>query len=136
MINKITSTDDIAKYLESLNTDIASVKRELSSNSHWFNFSTDMLPNWWVYREQARILRRVYKVTDTLKKLNSYFPIFAHISLDDPKMVAFTPDVNCGESDKQVRISIGKLLSKYLPVLSQKTVMHTIGIDHKISLSF
>jgi hypothetical protein len=134
VINKITSTDDISEYLKSLNIDVCDIKNHLTHNTNWFNFYPDIKPNWWVYREQARILRQVYKVTDILKKLNNYFPVFAHISLDDPKMVAFTPDVNCGESDKQVRISIGKLLSKYLPVLSQKAIQDAIT-DHESELN-
>lgn len=134
MINKITSTDDISEYLKSLNTNVSDIKKHLTNNTTWFNFYPDITPNWWVYREQARVLNQVYKVTDTLKKLNNYFPVFAHISLDDPKLVAFTPDVNCGESDKQVRISIGKLLSKYLPVLSQKAIQDAIT-DHESELN-
>jgi hypothetical protein len=79
---------------------------------------------WWAAREKARMTEGIYETTETLSYLNLVNPwAFAHVSLEDKTMVAYTPDKASGEADRQVRLSIGKLVSKLCPLL----------VDHRVA---
>ncbi len=52
-----------------------------------------------------------------------YAPIhFAHISIDQPGMVAYTPDAESGIADKQLRTTPGRYLAKYAKQLSKAAI--------------
>ncbi len=130
-MEKITSEEAYLAYIKTLGTYDDWLLRSLN-NFNWMykNSEGSYVITWWAKREYARLSRGVYQVSEVLNRLNEQFPIFSHISLDDPKLVAFTPDANCGENDKQVRLTVGKLISKYLPIISQKCLQEMI-IDHE-----
>lgn len=130
-MEKITSEAAYLEYIKKLGTYDDWLLRSLN-NYNWMykNSAGNYVITWWAKREYARLTQGVYQVSEVLNRLNKQFPIFAHISLDDPKLVAFTPDAQCGENDKQVRLTIGKLISKYLPIISQKCLQEMI-LDHE-----
>lgn len=130
-MKKITSEEAYLAYIKTLGTYDDWLLRSLN-NFNWMykNSAGSYVITWWAKREYARLTQGVYQVSEVLNRLNKQFPIFSHISLDDPKLVAFTPDAQCGENDKQVRLTIGKLISKYLPIISQKCLQEMI-IDHE-----
>ena len=130
-MEKITSEEAYLAYIKTLGTYDDWLLRGLNNFSWVYKKSADSyVVTWWAKREFARMSCEVYQVSEVLNRLNKQFPIFAHISLDDPKLVAFTPDAQCGENDKQVRLTIGKLISKYLPIISQKCLQEMI-LDHE-----
>lgn len=81
---------------------------------------------WWLERELLRSEYRVYAepteplrlVRDTFR-LHQYHP---HISTEDPTLIAYTPSVEAGMADKQVRISFAKFLRKMCLMLSDKHI--------------
>lgn len=130
-MEKITSEEAYLAYIKTLGTYDDWLLRGLNNFSWMYkNSAGSYVITWWAKREYARLTQGVYQVSEVLARLNKQFPIFSHISLDDPKLVAFTPDAQCGENDKQIRITIGKLISKYLPIISQKCLQEMI-IDHE-----
>ena len=91
---------------------------------------------WWLQREWLRIESRVYPVpTAVLNDIGNQSPQFAlHTSLEDPAMVAYTPDKAYGESDRQVKTSLGKFLVKYYGHLPDPTIASLVA-DHLGELS-
>lgn len=83
--------------------------------------------DWWAAREQLRIADGIYEVTDVLAQLNRQVPVFAHISKTDRNLVAFTPDKASGEADRQVTITIGRLLSKYFTVVTDAWIADKVA---------
>lgn len=81
---------------------------------------------WWDKREAMRLALGVYETSDVLRKVNDEFPFFAHISKEDKNMVAYTPDRQSGEADRQLRLSIGKLLARVYPCLSEDAIREKI----------
>lgn len=47
---------------------------------------------------------------------------FAHISVDDPTMIAFTPDAAKGEANRQTRMKPGRYLNRFFPELGAKKI--------------
>ena len=91
--------------------------------------------DWWVAREWLRIDKKIYKLTDTLRIVNKLNPwAFAHISNDDPKMVAYTPDRAFGTQDRQLRLTCSKLLSKLFPVFSDFYIA-ALAADHEAEVN-
>lgn len=82
---------------------------------------------WFVLREWIREKVGLYpEATSVLCYLRGvqglaghYWP---HISKSDPAMVAFTPDHTAGVNDRQVKTTIGKVLRRFLPLLSDEQV--------------
>lgn len=75
---------------------------------------------WWTVREEWRFQRSLYAstlLTATINRLGLYF---AHISTEDKTMVAYTPDAQSGEADRQVRLAPGRLLAKVAPFLAEE----------------
>lgn len=81
---------------------------------------------WWAMREAYRMALGAYELSTVLSQLNKSFPIFAHVSVKDPKMVAFTPDRQSGESDRQVLTSIGKLLSRFYVLSTENAIREMV----------
>ena len=91
--------------------------------------------DWWVAREWLRMDRKIYKTTDTLQIVNRLNPLaFAHISNDDPKMVAYTPDRAFGAQDRQLRLTCSKLLSKLFPVFTDFYIA-ALAADHEAEVN-
>jgi hypothetical protein len=75
---------------------------------------------WWTVREEWRFQRSLYTstlLTATINRLGLYF---AHTSTEDKTMVAYTPDAQSGEADRQVRLAPGRLLAKVAPFLAEE----------------
>jgi len=88
---------------------------------------------WW-RREAARLIDGTYKTTEVLNEVNQHHPVYAHISSVDNKLVAYTPDRVAGEADRQVRISLGRLLNKLYPCYSDETIKSKVEL-HEAEIS-
>lgn len=80
----------------------------------------------WDLREALRIQHGVYKTSSVLDQVNQVVPVYAHISTEDKTLVAYTPDRQAGEADRQLRSSIGKLLQRAYPCLDEDSVRDLI----------
>lgn len=95
-----------------------------SMSTPWGSISTP----WWVAREKHRLDVGIYEATETLETINASNPcIVAHISQEDRTMVAYTPDADAGRRDKQVKLSIGRLLSRLYPQLPDEVVANCVS---------
>lgn len=82
---------------------------------------------WWAEREAMRIYYQVYEVTDTLESHLCFKRVFAHISVEDRTMVAFTPDKASGEADRQLKMSPGRFFSRMLPIASDSYIQKLVS---------
>lgn len=82
---------------------------------------------WWAEREAMRIYHQVYEVTDTLESHLCFKRVFAHISLEDKTMVAFTPDKASGEADRQLKMSPGRFFSRLLPIATDSYIQKLVA---------
>lgn len=76
--------------------------------------------NFWIIREAYRFAMGLYQYpmfVDRMKDKGGYdddlFYHFPHVSLDDPTMMAYTPSLEYGLRDRQVRIKVGRYLARY-----------------------
>jgi hypothetical protein len=99
--------------------------------------SWDSIPidqRWWVERETARKYLGVYpEPTEVMRVVSDTFCLgahFIHISRDDPSMVAYTPSMEYGLADRQVKMSFGKLLRKML-LLATDTHIQRLEASHR-----
>lgn len=93
---------------------------------------------WWDRREAARMIT-LYTTTSVLDALNTRMPYYAHISQVDKNLVAYTPDREAGEQDRQIRVSIGRLLQKMYPAISQnemRELIETHNSEASVELEF
>jgi len=89
---------------------------------------------WWVQREHARIQVGLYETTEVTRSLTDSFPWAAvHVSKDDPQMVAYTPDAVMGEQDRQLKLSLGKLLLRLYPAATADQVKNAVE-RHKVEI--
>lgn len=81
---------------------------------------------WWLDREMWREANGVYeRPTDVLmgiRKCYGVLPYFPHISTKVAGEIAYTASRRDGENDRQVRTTLGKFLSKYVPLLTDKAI--------------
>lgn len=89
---------------------------------------------WWAEREARRIRYQIYEVTDTLASHLCFKRVFAHISLEDRTMVAFTPDKASGEADRQLKMSPGRFFSRMLPIASDNYIQKLVS-EHLAEVS-
>ncbi len=82
---------------------------------------------WWAEREAMRIYYQVYEVTDALESHLCFKRVFAHISVEDRTMVAFTPDKASGEADRQLKMSPGRFFSRMLPIASDNYIQKLVS---------
>lgn len=80
----------------------------------------------WQDRERMRFdegiyTRPVWKYEDFTRSL-IYKYHYVHVSMDDPTMLAFTPDGVYGEADRQVKMKPGRYLQKFFPALGPKSI--------------
>ena len=89
---------------------------------------------WYLVREAARQALDVYPtMTSVMVQVIATMRLGVyciHISRDDPSMVAYTPSIEDGMRDKQVRLSFGKLLRK-LVVLATDTHIQALEASHR-----
>jgi len=86
--------------------------------------------NYWVFREGLRFLMGTYEQHPAIKQLDMLDVIkphlalhFPHASVEDPTMIAYTPSYDYGLRDRQVRMKLGKYLTKYYSdVLTQEQI--------------
>jgi hypothetical protein len=76
--------------------------------------------NFWAFREAVRFVTGDYTPLACIKALsaagklkNELLLHFPHASVEDPTMLAYTPSHEYGLRDRQVRIKVGKYLTKY-----------------------
>ena len=85
--------------------------------------------HWWLYREAYRFINgnytpallvsQLYRFADTspndelTSRLRSLWWHFPHISIDEPSMVAYTPNPEYGVRDRQVRTKVGRYLQQF-----------------------
>lgn len=92
---------------------------------------------WWIERETARKRLGVYpEPTEVMEQVTESFHLathFIHISRDDPNMVAYTPSIEYGLADRQVKMAFGKLLRKLL-LLATDTHIQALEASHRSEL--
>lgn len=93
-------------------------------------------PQWWVYREEARIQTGIYETSDVLNGLRNGFlyQYFPHISKDDPTMVAYTPSYESAVVDKQVKSTLGRFLRKHAFFLDDNAIQ-ALDAAHRAELT-
>lgn len=86
---------------------------------------------WYLRREYLRLQKGVYpSETSVLSRINNYNAAYAvHISKEDEKLIAYTPDRAYGEADRQVKTTLGRFLAKYYPHLPDETIA-AITVEH------
>ena len=93
---------------------------------------------WWYIRERMRMAFGVYpEPTDILSTIGSKYQVSAlcaHISVEDPAMVAYTASASDGEADRQVRTTLGKFLKKHFILLTDEEIQH-MDASHRADLS-
>lgn len=82
---------------------------------------------WWAEREALRIYHQIYEVTEALESQLCFKQVFAHISLEDRTMVAFTPDKASGEADRQLKMSPGRFFSRMLPIATDSYIQKLVA---------
>lgn len=82
---------------------------------------------WWAEREALRIYYGIYEVTGTLESHLCFKRVFAHISLEDKTMIAFTPDKASGEADRQLKMSPGRFFSRMLPIATDSYIQKLVA---------
>lgn len=113
-------------------TTLAEIRNTTNSASDYRNYARDYANHfsldgenvdWWAVREHARLQYGIYEITDALKKVRLFtYNLHAHVSLEDPKMIAYTPDKQSGEADRQIRIAPGRFFSKFLPIMTENFI--------------
>ncbi len=85
----------------------------------------------WREREAARANQGVYQApvwqreTFWARRAPALLDHFAHVAIDDPRMIAFTEDDAKGEADRQTRIKPGRYLKRYFSnVLDDKRIAY------------
>lgn len=96
---------------------------------------------WYWQREAARAKFGVYIVTEPLAQLNRVHPhLCAHKSNDpDLMMVAVTSSVEDAKNDRKLKMRLGRLLSKYMPLLTDHYIqelcaMHAAELDDNLEI--
>jgi hypothetical protein len=85
--------------------------------------------HWWLFREAYRFINgnytpallvsQLHRIADTdrndelCSRVQSLWWHFPHISIDEPSMVAYTPNPEYGVRDRQVRTKVGRYLQQF-----------------------
>lgn len=79
---------------------------------------------WWVVRELLRAAHGVYMECEgTLQTVSAHAAHFMiHPSSSDPTMVAYTPDPESGEKDRQLATTLSKFCRRYWPTLTDDRI--------------
>lgn len=111
---KITSSEQLSGIVSNTSDYIRSVMNVYSGQ---FSGPLEYPANgmWWLAREYMRIFHGVYIETEVTRALNRSFAAqyCVHVSNEDRNMIAFTPTVEMGQQDRQLKMAIGKFMRKY-----------------------
>lgn len=129
--------DDAYKYEESLvgcpeyfpdNVTTGTAEKNLAN---WRAYIDKHTPHehWWLFREAYRFINsdytpallvsQLHRIADTDRndtlssRIQSLWWHFPHISIDEPSMVAYTPNPEYGVRDRQVRTKVGRYLQQF-----------------------
>ena len=94
--------------------------------------------SWWLLREFYREKFEVYSDPPALlRRLRTYYGgcgvMFPHVSTEDRSMVAFTPDRQAGEADRQIKMTVGRFMRKFMPLWSD-TYISTLEAAYRAEL--
>lgn len=131
---KIESRERWLEILREVNLSESSAVRS-APDTHSFSYggqiyvgSTRALgtARWWRDREVWRQELGVYGplsevLTETIDNCRLH-PYHIHISRDDPNLVAYTPNTEDGVKDRRVKLTVGKLLRKLLPLITDNHI--------------
>ena len=87
----------------------------LQQDSHIRKVGEGAAP-FWAKREVLRIRHGIYEVSEQLTRINILFPVYAHVSTNDKKLVAYTDDRQGGMEDRQRPMAPGRFFSKLFPL--------------------
>jgi len=87
----------------------------LQQDKHILQVGESAAP-FWAKREVLRIRHGVYEVSEQLTRINTLFPVYAHVSTNDKKLVAYTDDRQGGMEDRQRPMAPGRFFSKLFPL--------------------
>ena len=128
--------DDAYKYEESWSSGPeyitnATVESAEKNIANWRAYIDKHTPHehWWLYREAYRFINgnytpallvsQLYRIAETdrndelCSRVQSLWWHFPHISIDEPSMVAYTPNPEYGVRDRQVRTKVGRYLQQF-----------------------
>lgn len=75
---------------------------------------------WWLLREWLRMRYGVYTLTEPLVTMfnggGAQWAVHCAVGGDDPTMIAYTPDPQSGEQDRQRRTTLSKFLRSVFPI--------------------
>lgn len=83
---------------------------------------------YWKDRERLRFDRGEYEHTvwareqESFTRRDVYRDHYVHVSLENPEMIAYTPDAKYGEADRQVIMKPGRYLKKYFSELGNDRI--------------
>lgn len=99
--------------------------------------------NFWIFRELERFNKGIYKPIHIQSLLNDkahkpqlwwHFP---HQSLDDPTMIAYTPNWEYAVRDRQVRVKLGRYLTQfYGDVLSEEDIRSLVSNSKQLEVQW
>lgn len=130
--DKIITPEALQATMRELGLDYSAYENLVKQS--YFSTLSNLPTPFWAVREQVRISQKVYETTEALESINRHIACFAHVSTEDRTLVAFTPDRNSGEADRQIRTTIGRLISKVLPFADDKYIQ-TLIADHNSELT-
>lgn len=78
----------------------------------------------WREREQLMFNHGIYRSPPWTRELLAIADHYAHVSVDDPTMLAFTQSPEHGERNRQTRIKPGRYLQAHYPHLTPKQVAY------------
>lgn len=106
----------------------------------WLDNEVVSSATWWWHREQVRLTLGIYPApTDTLStviQLLQLQPYAVHMSTDPetPEAVCYTPSMEYGVADRQIKLSsLSKLITKLFPLASEE-FKQTMDAAHKAEL--
>jgi hypothetical protein len=115
---------------------------ELRENIHDLNPESieirRFLNKQWREREHERIQQGLYELLPKeWKELSPIPDHFAHVSVENTAMVAYTPDDTKGELDIQVRMKPGRYLAKFYPSLHPDKIRElACAVDKATEIKF
>jgi hypothetical protein len=80
---------------------------------------------WWMHREYLRIAEGTYNMTDVLQMLNNSYvgnQYAVHMSAEDPDSICYTPSVEYGVADRQLRTTLGRFMRKHFMMFSDHQI--------------
>lgn len=92
------------------------IKEYLSVGRYWVDHAT------WREREQLCFYDQIYHPPIWGDELESYADHYAHVSLENPALIAFTASSEHGEADRQTTMKPGRYLQRFYDYLTPKQI--------------